>query len=84
MVEWMTMIHGNPSEVSVLPAFQAGRQVPVFVSNGEDLMVLEGSTGTILLRMASMHGFSSVPGVWETSLFAISNEGFLYRLDYFR
>lgn len=83
-VLWRTVVHGDPSDVMVLPSFQSGRQIPLFVVNGEELLVVDGVTGAMLTRLQSMHGFSSPPAGWQTSLFLISNEGYLYRIDYFR
>lgn len=83
-IKWRTLLHGDPGDAMLLPAFQAGRQVPVIVANGEDLFVIDTSTGMLMARLASMHGFSSNPAMWQTSMFLVSNEGFLYRIDYFR
>lgn len=81
---WRTVVHGDPADVMILPSFQSGKQIPLFVVNGEELLVVDGISGAMMARLQSMHGFSAPPTGWQTSLFLISNEGYLYRIDYFR
>jgi outer membrane protein assembly factor BamB len=63
---------------------QDSASAAVVVATGDDLFILAADTGRILSRLSVPGGFAAPPHVAGNAMFAISNEGFLYRLDYFR
>jgi len=56
----------------------------ILVVTGKTLYVLDLHTGKVLARFTSFGGVSAPPAVMGHTIFLLSNEGFLYRIDYFR
>ncbi len=54
------------------------------IASGGDLFLLDAATGKLVGRLTTLSGFSATPAVDGHTLFLISNEGFLYRVEHFR
>lgn len=65
--------HPNAPEASVLA-----------VASGKQLYFLDLLTGNLLERLKAVNGFSAAPATAGNTLFVVSNEGYLYRMVYFR
>ena len=54
------------------------------IASGGDLFLLDAGSGKLIGRLTTLSGFSATPAVDGHTLFLISNEGFLYRVEHFR
>ena len=56
----------------------------LLVVTGKTMYVLDLATGKVLAKVTSFGGVSAPPAVVGQTVFLLSNEGFFYRIDYFR
>jgi len=84
-IRWQTRIDTSfLSRPGVLGAAGDIASTVLVVATGEALFFVDGNDGAITARFDSLGGIAAPPVTAGNVVFVISNEGLLYRLDYFR
>ncbi len=84
-IRWKTRLGLQLTPKPTLMGVSGDSADPLFAfASGEDLFVVSGKDGTIKGRFFTMQGVAAPPLYLGQSLFFVSNEGFLYRVDAFR
>jgi outer membrane protein assembly factor BamB len=84
-IRWQTRIETSLlSRPGVLGAAGDIASTVLVVATGDSLFFVNGNDGAITARLDSLGGIAAPPVTAGNVVFVISNEGLLYRLDYFR
>ena len=84
-IRWQTRLGTSLlSRPGVLGAAGDIASTVLVASTGDSLFFVNGADGTITARFDSLGGIAAPPATAGNVVFLLSNEGLLYRLDYFR
>jgi outer membrane protein assembly factor BamB len=84
-IAWQTRLEARLlSRPGIIGAASDMASAVAVVATGDALYFVNGSDGSIAARMDSLGGIAAAPLVVGNAVFILSNEGYLYRLDYFR
>jgi len=82
VVRWETRLE-SAARVS-LTLVGTGPRAMLVVTTGKDVVVLDVTNGSVLLRIPTLLGVLAPPSVQGGMLHFLSNEGMLYQVDLFR
>jgi outer membrane protein assembly factor BamB len=83
--EWTTQLGaGLLARPAVLGARGDLASTVLVVTTGDTLFFVDGKSGRITAKITSLGGIAATPATAGSAVFVLSNEGYLYRLDYFR